>query len=198
MPTGYTFQLAAGKVTNFRDFAMSCARAFGACIDLRDEPASTPIPETFEPSPYHQERLAEALSELARVEGLSAEKWAAESQKEYDEALAKHKEDIAKVRATKDRYETMLSHVRAWTPPTLEHTGLKTFMVDQIVESIRFDCEERFYKAPVLKSPSEWHADALAKAKRDVEYHRGERAKEVDRSAGKTAWVKALRQSLAA
>jgi hypothetical protein len=49
MPTGYTDCVRSGEVTEFADFAMKCARAFGACIEMRDEPSGTPIPEAFEP-----------------------------------------------------------------------------------------------------------------------------------------------------
>lgn len=37
MPTGYTASVQEGKVTEFRDFAMECARAFGALVMMRDE-----------------------------------------------------------------------------------------------------------------------------------------------------------------
>jgi hypothetical protein len=38
MPTGYTAGVADGTITEFREYALLCARAFGACIMLRDEP----------------------------------------------------------------------------------------------------------------------------------------------------------------
>ena len=45
MPSGYTEGVASGKVTEFKEYALLCARAFGACISLRDEPLSLEIPE---------------------------------------------------------------------------------------------------------------------------------------------------------
>jgi len=60
MPTGYTYPVVEGKITEFSDFALSCARAFGALITMRDDPHDTPIPETFEPSDYNAKKLAEA------------------------------------------------------------------------------------------------------------------------------------------
>jgi hypothetical protein len=59
MPTGYTAKLYDGD-QKFQDFAMECARAFGALIEMRDEPMNAKIPETFEPSEHHVNGLERA------------------------------------------------------------------------------------------------------------------------------------------
>lgn len=90
----------------------------------------------------------------------------------------------------------MLEKVRAWTPPTSAHQGLRSFMVEQITSSIDFDCTPS--KEPVWPSPKEWHATRVDALRKSVDYHAAEHAKEVARAAERTAWVKALRASLAA
>lgn len=45
MPTGYTYPVCEGKITEFPDFALSCARAFGALISMREEPMDAPLPD---------------------------------------------------------------------------------------------------------------------------------------------------------
>ena len=35
MPTGYTAAVCSGEITEIKDFALSCARAFGALITMR-------------------------------------------------------------------------------------------------------------------------------------------------------------------
>ena len=45
MPTGYTSGVATGEIKDFKTYALQCARAFGACIMLRDEPMSDEIPK---------------------------------------------------------------------------------------------------------------------------------------------------------
>lgn len=45
MPTGYTAAIKYG--ITFKEFALDCARNFGACISMRDEPRETPIPDEF-------------------------------------------------------------------------------------------------------------------------------------------------------
>ena len=54
MPTGYTAELIE-KGMEFNDFVLTCARAFGACIELRDRklaPAPRTIPSNGN---YHEE-----------------------------------------------------------------------------------------------------------------------------------------------
>ena len=34
MPTGYTYKIGEGA--SFKEFVMACARAFGACVEMRD------------------------------------------------------------------------------------------------------------------------------------------------------------------
>ena len=62
MPTGYTLELYDGKDITFEEFVLKCARAFGALINMRDEPRDAPIPERFEPSYYHLKELIKAKS----------------------------------------------------------------------------------------------------------------------------------------
>ena len=66
MPTGYTDAIKDG--ITFQQFAMNCARAFGACVTMRDDPSDKPIPERFEPSAWHKERLGDAYAALSELD----------------------------------------------------------------------------------------------------------------------------------
>lgn len=65
MPTGYTAPIYEGKQITFPEFAMQCARAFGALIDMRDDPMDSPIPDAFVPDTYHARELVKAREQLA-------------------------------------------------------------------------------------------------------------------------------------
>jgi len=68
MPTGYTAGVQDGKITEFSDFALNCARAFGALITMRDDPQDTPIPEKFEArTSYYDERLENAKDLMTEI-----------------------------------------------------------------------------------------------------------------------------------
>jgi hypothetical protein len=64
MPTGFTADICKGAEVSFEDFAMTCARAFGALYSMRDEPMDAPIPETFVASGYHADELEKAKARL--------------------------------------------------------------------------------------------------------------------------------------
>lgn len=85
MPTGYTASVQDGKITEFRDFAMQCARAFGATITMRDDPSDAPIPEAFEPENYNAKRLIEAQEEIARLNAMTDDEKAAKEIREARE-----------------------------------------------------------------------------------------------------------------
>jgi hypothetical protein len=71
-------------------------------------------------------------------------------------------------------------------------------MAEQIIESIRFDCSGDYYAKPTDRiTGAEWADKRRAKLARDVVYHLKEHAAEVARAESRTAWVRALRASLA-
>lgn len=195
MPTGYTAPVQDGKITEFRDFALQCARAFGALVEMRDEPMDAPIPEELKPSRYHDEAVVEAKAELAALERMSASACEALAEKHYQRYVREAEAFVKRQAQVRQRYEAMLAKVEAWTAPTRDHEGLKKFMADQLTESIRFDCGYTPEK-PRRLSGAQWRTQERARLKRDISYHTAEGKKEVQRAKERTAWVKALRESL--
>lgn len=196
MPTGYTSDIYEGKDITFRDFALQCARAFGALIEMRDHPMDAPIPDEFKPSDYHQRKLTDARNVLAAAQGWSDE---------VAERLA-HEDYMARNRAWTDRrdaalerevrYNAMLAKVEAWQPPTEQHVELKSFMVQQITESMKFDCSMTYDEEPLPLTGDEYRRATMARALKDIDYHTEQYAQDVERAEQRTRWVKALRESL--
>lgn len=196
MPTGYTHAVQDGKITEFKDFAMVCARAMGACIMMRDDPSDAEIPAEFKPSTYNADRLVEARDELARLHGMTIDQRDAAARKHYEaEKASWDKYEAGKV-TSRARYQAMIEQVKSWTPPTPDHDGMKTFMLEQLTQSIDFDCGPSYGKPPIQMKREDWFAQAVAKAEKDIAYHTEENAKEVERSRKRTEWVAALRRSL--
>jgi hypothetical protein len=194
MPTGYTAAIADG--IDFNTYAWSCARAMGALIMMRDEPADAPIPERFEPSDYHTKKLEEAHATLAKLETMAKEEAAQAAELAYSVKVQERDNTIWKAHELRRKYETMLAQVKAWVPPTPDHEGFKQFMAEQIIQSISFDCDISYLKPIQKLSPMEWLASSHAEAMRDISYHEAEHAKEVERANGRSAWVAKLRESL--
>jgi len=194
MPTGYTLDLYNGKDITFEEFVLKCARAFGALIDMRDEPMDAPIPERFEPSDHHLKELEKAKRRLKEIRKWNEEKAEQEAERAYREALKEREEFIKKNKLIRKRYEDMLSKVQKWKPPTIEHASLKQFMIQQLVESIEFDCFVP--EMPQRLSGEEYREQQIKKALSDIEFHEKEYAKEVNRVHERNKWLLLLRESL--
>ena len=194
MPTGYTYPVVDGKVTDFPEFAMQCARAFGALITMREDPMDAEIPDEFKPSDYSGKKLAEAKAKLKKLHALSPAQVQERADESYAIQLKAHLDYRARMRLENDRLDAMLKHVRSWRPPTSEHKGLKEFMVEQLTTSkhdMKWGSEE-----PVKRSAEDWLASEIASAKREVDYHTKDDEQEKERAASRTEWVRQLRASL--
>jgi hypothetical protein len=194
MPTGYTAKLCNEEVP-FTEFVLTCARAFGALIDMKGDPLDKEIPEKFKPSSYHVEAIEEAKADLAKVRTMSAGEANAAAIDEYNKALAEHERSESKRKATKDRLVAMRSRVADWNPPTEDHQGLKDFMIQQLNDTIRWDGAVHAFETKKL-SGSDWKANRIAELEHDIEYHTEEHQKEVRLVNERNAWVCELRKSL--
>lgn len=195
MPTGYTSRLCDGPQT-FEDFAMGCARAFGALVEMRDEDTNAPIPDEFTPSAYHENAVAFAKLELARFKALAVCNAERDAIKEYDAAITAWTKRREENRAIRDRLGAMRRDVREWVPPTPDHAGMKKFMLEQLDTTAEFDGRDWPDSKPQLVSGADYRLAGIEKALKDIAYHTVEYQKEVERCRERSAWVRALRESL--
>jgi len=195
MATGYTYPVAEGEITGFPQFAMSCARAFGACIEMRDDPKDAAIPEEFKPSDYHEKALAKAQNKLLDLYAMKPQQITKAAEKAFAVIQDAHEKWEAKKATENSRLKAMIAEVKAWKPPTPDHVGLKTFMLDQLSTSLHNAEPE---KVPERQSDDDWYASAVERAKADVKYHSEHHARDVALAKERTEWVKSLRASLAA
>jgi len=195
MPTGYTHNVQTGKVTDLNDFAMNCARAFGALITMRDEASDAPIPERLEPNTeYHDKALAAARSAMDEVPGLSASDCDQRAAEEFEQALTQHTERQAERYKEEVRYKDMIEKVEQWQVPEAL-AGLRNFMLEQLQGSVKFDCNYK-PERPIRLTGEDWRKEQLRKASRDLAYHTEERDKEIERTRGRNEWLADLRRAL--
>lgn len=194
MPSGYTAKIAEG--ITFKQFALSCARAFGALIMMRDDPMDAKIPDEVKPDDYHLRRKEELLKEWKEIENKSPKEIQKIIDSNFDEAMErynKRKKDAADLRA---KYEKILAEAKSWNPPSPDHTGLKDFMIEQVESSIKWDCDTSYDTVPVKESIDEFLKERRADIQRDILYHEENYAKEVQRAKERTEWIVKLKQSL--
>ena len=196
MPTVYASYIQDGKITELRDFALLCARAFGATIRMRDDPLSTPIPERFEPhTSYYDKNIAVAQEALNTILSLSAEECLIRTQEAHAAELARRAEREKTRLLHKKRYEDMLSKIYVWNPPK-DIEPLCEFMIKQLTESLDFDCSP--WDDEPLPDPDgeEWRRTELAEAERNLKYYSEKRDEEIRRTEDRNKWLASLRTSL--
>jgi len=199
MPTGYTQPLYEGKELTFEQFTLNCARAFGALIEMRDEPSDAPIPDSFQPAPFYQQKLTELENNLHRYTTMSNREADILAEAEYQQTQKQALDAIRNKEVMKVRYEAMLQHVKTWQPPSKEHKGLKEFMFKQLQESIQWDCEGNYYEnllaQPKLQG-TDWLKEKITLTNKDLSYYRNAHAEEIERVISRNLWVSQLRNSL--
>lgn len=149
--TGLTSLVAENDNVTLEQFAMRCARHFGALIDMRDEPMDAPIPEEIEVNEHYRKDYEMAKAEYENF--IANPPTDEELEKQYNDYVAeeteKAKQENEERRIIRERYEAMLAKVRKWQPPTSDHFRLKGFMEQQLTESIKWDCKE--YEPYIMK-----------------------------------------------
>lgn len=193
MASSYTHKVPEGM--SFKDFALTCARAFGACVDMRESPLGPALPEEVKPSSYHSDRVAEARKELAQLMDLSPEERRCLIKDEDARSRSNQLEAHKRAKQAAEAYTTMVKQVKTWVPPTPDHENLKAFMLTQLQESIDFHHIAELEEAAAVDVDKAlvWKIEGLFRA---IRYHEAEHEKEVKVAAERTQWLKDLRNSL--
>lgn len=203
MPTGYTAKIYEGKETNFEEFALGCARAFGALASMREEPSSTEIPQELSVDEYYYKNVERAKQRVEHWNNISdneiREKVTAdneaESRRGYDSAVKSNK--------TRTRYLKMLEKAESWVAPTPDHENFKAFMVDQLKSSIDYDCKEykdlEAFKVSTVEHTIDIEherASGLNEAEYQLKFSIERLEKEEASVAEKNQWLKDLREAI--
>lgn len=196
MPTGYTAQLME-KGQTFEEFVMLCARAMGACVMMRDDDMSTPIPQKFEPSPWYQERLEAEKTVLRGLLLMTPEEQMAFGERKKVEAIESHSKWLERERAQNKRLVEMHHKVSDWQPPTEDHQGLKRFMLEQLTTSLN---DTRYIEMALVtaqnQEPAEYYRLAVEASRRMVAQYEKHGQEEIDRVKCRNDWLEKLRESL--
>lgn len=193
--TGYVSMMVEKEQT-FPQFAMSCARNFGALIMMRDDPMDAEIPQAFEPSSYHAKAIREAENALLRLKSMNVaeqqmfgRRRKAERMKSLAEGFQRESRELALMKQ-------MQVEVGAWQPPP-DHANLKRFMLEQLQSSMGgSDYYQRAIASLEATAPEAIFAEELARCHREIAYHAKEDADERRRTDERNRWVSQLRKSL--
>jgi hypothetical protein len=203
MPTGYTAGIIDGEIKDFKQFATLCMRAFGATVHMRDEDLEKPF-EPRVPSDYHTKQIEKANQLLKDARELSDNEIIDKRKAELFNSKKHYVDGIAKAIENEKRLTGILESVKAWQPPTSEHTGIKDFMIEQLQGTINQDADTTYYenglnlieKELQNLSPALLRAIMINKAEEDLSYHRKELAAELRRCNESNTWVEVFLTSL--
>lgn len=198
MATGYTASIYDGKNVGGKEFIATCASAFGVYVTKRDEALGSDLP-TLEPNVYHLNALKKARNELENLKFIDQEEIKKQIDEERQISLQRARERFNENNALKLRYEETLKDVENWIPPTSEHMELKNFCIQQLKDSIAFDCSDadEFKQSDEKEiTPAEWLYEKGSRIAENVKYHQKEYRLEVERTNNRNIWISELRQSL--
>lgn len=193
MPTGYTAGIIDGTTKDFKEYAKHCERAF--TIHLRDEPFDSEWkPRT--PSDYHIKAILKAKETLKEIEALEDDTIIERERLRLLDSLKYHKEGIEKDKRTKAKLDEFLVKAKAFKAPTETHKGIAEFMVSQIEETIKFDCNRDYHKNELEEIENQLlnidadnvRGDLKTKATTDLAYHNKEHEAELKRCRESNKW----------
>jgi hypothetical protein len=203
MPTGYTAGILDGDIKDFKTFAKKCMRNFGATIHMRDESNDVEyFPRT--PGDYHTKEIKKANQLLTDSQTLSDEAIIQIRKDELTKDKEYHLRAIDKNKIDSENLNKFLEEARKYNPPTEQHKGIKSFMIEQITSTIDFDCNNSYHAEKLVAIDKEMETitpklvrlSMLEKATKDLRYHETEYAKELKRCNESNEWVRRFIDSL--
>lgn len=145
MPSGYTEGILSGTINDLNDFIWMCARGFGAFITQKDNIDEPPILKE-KPNPYYKNKIKQLLNEQQKYNEYTDNDWQSTYLKYIEDQLKDIDDNIKEKIESKEKYENILNQVKEWIPPNENFHKLKSFMINQIEESIDFDCDTSFWQ----------------------------------------------------
>lgn len=192
MPTAYASILLTKEEVSFKDFALQCSRAFCAMSHMRNKPLDAEIEYPEVDQRYYRIR-DKKMERLLEVKGMSEEDLAREADR-YN-TREQERWDRFQKRSTiyHARLEDMLEKARSWNPPE-EYEDLKTFMIQQLEDSIELDSYEE--EAPQVLTPQQWRERALEILENSIAHAERHIKRDEERVKSSRAWLEGLEEML--
>ncbi len=143
MPTAFTERIEKGEITNFKDFAKLCTRAFSAAIHMRDESLDSSYRKRYV-DPYYLESLDEVKHELLFLEQYPHEAYESEKKKIIEDLEFCEKE-ISKRLENKKLVDKIFKEANEWVVPTDEHIGFRNFVIFLLIVLVVYKFLYNFY-----------------------------------------------------
>ena len=81
-------------------------------------------------------------------------------------------------------------------PPSKDHDDYAKFIVDQLVQSIEWDCSTSHLSVPIKYSGEEYRKVQMGSLEHSIDYYTKMADEEVARVASRNVWLKKLRKAI--
>lgn len=173
MATGYTTGIGEGKIKNFKDFALTCARAFGACIMQKEDSFLEP-PKLEEVKDFYPFMIEEVERQIQVLKDTSDQDLIAKYIEEKDKSYKENVASIQEKNKLREKYEKILNDAKNWDVDG-DFQGLKNFMIQQLTDSIEWDCSTKYndesiteYFSSTAITADEIRAEKMDRLERDL------------------------------
>lgn len=151
----------------------------------------------FTVAPYLQENIEDAKKNLEELQNLTDEEKAVRTKAFNEECSSFHEKYDDNKDEKRKKLLTMRAHVEEWEIPTEHHENFKSFMLQQIDETIEWDCRENTREEAFEDmSVNEWYALQIEVASSSLQNAISRYAREQKAIAEANSWLEALRASV--
>lgn len=202
MATYYTNKIIDGEITTVEDFVKICAGEFGVTIDVGDigtEPKYVPK----KVDSFYGVRIEECKRKLDELGEMSDEEIIANREEELQHGIeiCRNKIRLAEKNAT--TLVNFIKEIFDWDPPTKEHYKLKEFMINQLHDTIKHDCDiEHFrynlselYQESFTLDAENIRKTLMTKINDDLKYYVELFERETNRATETNIWAEQLLNS---
>lgn len=193
MATGYTTGIKDGTIKDFKDFTLTCARAFGACIMQKEDSLLEP-PKLEEVKDFYPFMIEEVERQIQVLKDTSDQDLVSQSIKEKTKSYTESVEAIREKRKLREKYEKILDDAKNWDVDD-DFQDLKNFMIDQLEESIKWDCSTKYndesiteYFSSTAITADEIRAEKMDRLKRDLVWYNEKYAEDVKDVNDRNEW----------
>lgn len=193
MATGYTYRVIE-EDQSFEDFALHCMTAFGACIEQRD--SNDIKPKLRKIDTYHYDKIKETAKKLSDFLDKSDEDIQKEIDNQYQKDVEYYESKKEKDAKIKTKLLEFKERIYKLNFPEGDYNQYKKFMLEQIDETIKFDCSGRFYNKPVKPSLNEYKNSKIGSYEHRINYHKDAWEKHQKNVEASNNWIKGAAKAI--
>lgn len=191
MPTGYTAQLLEKPNMTAREWARICARAFGACIEQRDQDLKNPAPKKVKPNlkPLKEQKKKYEL-QLKELNTMTQPLRDAYNKLKASEARQYYTKCIKDNDQQQATLDSMTKRIEAWNARA-SHQELKKFMLNQL-EISSCKCYAEYYNRALASVEKDYWSMEVESAKGMIKTYEESIKKEIARADRANDWLVGL------